>query len=198
MLQDYTSATRANTFWSDPVVKLALGAAQDVVVNNMLRTGKKEALKRLVSTFAATGPVNLPANYLHFISSTISTPARTARVYIGGEGYTYLYTVHDAAVILGAQVYFVDRGNAAGTGVLHYYRRPNPLLVTGDTGFTTTQDFDLRIYDDIARYAVAILGTKETFNKRDMKMRTRVARQLGSEVPRGIHYPVDRDMAGGV
>lgn len=192
-LQDYTSPTRAGVFWDTYFVKLALNTAQEVVTNYLLRTNKAALLERLVSTFAGTGPVSLPADYLHFISATVSSPARTARVYIGGEGCTYLYTVHDAAIILGTDVYFVDRGTATGSGVLYYYRRPNKMLVTGDAGFTTAQDFDLSVYDEICKYAVAMLGAKETITGRDVAARQTTRQDLSQEVPVAVHYPIDRE-----
>lgn len=196
VLQDYTSPARAGVFWSDYFIKLVLNTSQDIIVNYLLRTGKKALLERLVSTFtfSGTGPTVLPADYLHFISATVSATNKTARVYIGGEGYTYLYTVHDAVVILNNAIWFVDRGDVTGTGSLHYYRRPNPILLPADSGYTTTQDFDAAVYDLITRYASSLLGVKTTVTSRDVRNRQRVSGDAARELRNPVHYPIDRDM----
>lgn len=201
ILQDYTDTHHAGTFWLDYYVLLALGQAQNIVINTLLRIRNHHALRYLVSSVDGTSPVTLPSDYLHYISAVIGDIPdgdipRTARLYLGAEGVPYLYVAHDGCVILGGNIIFLDNGDATKEGRLYYYKRPAAFVRPGDAGFSNTQEFDLHIYDMMMNVAVRLLGQKDTNNQRDIKKAKRIALATETEGAMSMNpvlYPVDTE-----
>lgn len=183
ILQDIQAAHIKGEFWSDREILLALNAAQSVFINACLRLGETYLLSGLVtqSPFSAS-PYTLPADYLHYISGRVgasdtSNVLRTARIYLGGIGYTYFDTSHDAIIILNDTVFFKQAG-ADTSGILNYYRQPLTIVATA-----FNEDFQSYVYTDIiVKHAATLCGFKEVQISREMK-------NLKREIQNIVNYP---------
>lgn len=199
ILRDETSDTVKGEFWRDEEILLSLNAAQDVFVDFCLRGQRRDLIKGLIksSPYQTAGTTDslltVAADYLMYSSAQVGPGAgqlRMSRVYLGGEGYDYLYVNHDATVILGNDIYFIDDGDPQGGGVLHYYKQPSYIGLSEyndptDPGATdpradfTVQDFDDYIYYDLmAIHASVMLGAKEPTTQRDFKNYSSVVSQI--------------------
>lgn len=181
-LQDIQTDWIQGEFWSDDEILLALNSAQDVFINSCLRNGRHEFLSGLVSwTPFWSSPHNLPDDYLHYISGKVGTyntadSLKMARTYLGGIGYSFFYTVHDAVFILGNQVWFkrgVDK-----SGILCYWRRP--LQITN--GIFASDFKDDVYYNYIVGHATVLCGLKEIQTAREYKTTKRELQEL-------VNYP---------
>ncbi len=190
---DYEDEYRKGLFWADHFLLLALNAAQDAVFSKALDLPVGYPLRRLVTPLVSPGgPLPLPADYAHFVTGVITRDSgerRFARVYLGAEAVTFFHSLHDAVFIVGDTAYFQDMGNLDGTGVLHYYRRPSPLLRPGDPGFTAAQEFDAAIYDIILNLAIKIISIKETLTRRAAAKGRRAAAAWAAETPGDFIIP---------
>ena len=170
-LLDVESPRSQGTFWprdaSESWIVLMLNAAQDVVMSELLRTGRVLTLERLVTTTSFAGsPATVPAGFLHPISARTERVGRfeTARLFLGASGISFLHVAINRAIVLGNNVYFGDRLGFTG-GELYYYRRPLPIAYTA----VDLDDMPEVVYHAIADLAIAILSVKDTVNKRTLR-----------------------------
>lgn len=140
---------------------------------------------------------------------------KTAKVYLGGESASYLWTYCQAIFIvndkIGAQGDNVITPSGTSDDmpntpfVLYYYRKPSKIWLNRygdynvggqapDTAELNREDFPENIYDDIAKLASSILSFKETQTQRDIKNLSVVAGKLNSPLAKTSLYLRDSDI----
>lgn len=198
LIKDLPSDIAMGSFWSDREILLGLNAAQSIFCNHCLNNEQLYHLKRLIrNTGYITSPTTVPIDYMHYISALVGQEAdlKTARLYLGGDGFNYLYVKHKAIVILQNNIYILDNaqynnGVPSGSGVLYYYCYPRPIVDLAINGTDYELDFDLWLYEDIFVYfAAVLLATKETHNQRDVKMIGRTIKAMMTFPDDITNYP---------
>lgn len=193
-LLDVESPHTQGTFWpsdaSESWIVLALNAAQDVIIGELLRTGKILPLEQLVQTLSVTAsPAPVPADFLHPISARTERDGRldSARLFLGAAGIAFLHVGINRAILLGDTLYFGDNIGPTG-GELYYYRRPATIAYTT----TELREFTATVFNAVADLAIAILSVKDTVNKRTIRRYARSVTTVQSEPARIVMFPEGR------
>jgi len=130
---------------------------------------------------------------LHYASAKItdnSNVEKTARVYLGGTGISYLTAAHEFMTIINTEVWmgFRDVVGAyapATTGKLYYYKRPTQIIKgTFDNSFP-----DTIYYNEIVKLGTALLGMKETQTQREHKFFKTSQKDYGIRSKDFVIYP---------
>jgi hypothetical protein len=177
ILHDKETATDKGTFWDDRQLRLALNAAQDVIINRLLNNKQYSNLLGLATQTTYGRNTVVPWDYLHYMSGQVGDTEQTlklARVYLGATGDAYINVNHYAVCIIGNAMMFVNKGERISSGILYYYKRPSFIGLTsmGDDSRSdfNTIDFAFDIYDMIVQHSAQILGMKETQTQREFKL----------------------------
>jgi hypothetical protein len=183
-------------FWQDSEIILALNSAQDIFINYCIQKEKHHFLTELIRN---TGLVNsgepfvFTDPYFHYLSGVVGAgDLKTARIYLGGEGFSYNNVLHWAIAIIGNNLYFIENGNLS-QGILYYYTYPVAIASA-----TVLHNFDDYVYTNlIANYAAIILGMKEIQGQRDFKKYKRYLEEISSQPETFAWYVENNDLSIG-
>lgn len=201
ILRDEETASRKGLFWHTQKVRLALNAAQNILLNWAVNNNYLHLLQSLITDTGIMESGVLPTDYFYYLAGLVGeeeSSLKTAQVYLGGDGWYYLNTAHYGVVILADNLYFIDDGDSAGSGKLIYYKRPSFIGVTelGDNSRDDFNDIDFEnhIYDNIiVNKAAVLLGFQEPQTQREYKRDEQVHKEIQAE-PRSLIRTV-RDLS---
>lgn len=163
--------------------------------------------------FSTVGLIPDPMYYKYTLHKTDAESLKTAKIYLGGESSSFLYSYHQAVFIVGNQIcaqgdtIFQDQipDIKHPPFILYYYKRPSKIWLREyghpDVINQPITDADIDIfsfsqteYDTICQHASVMLSFKETQTQRDIKMAGAVAAKLGSPLAKSSLYLRDQDI----
>jgi hypothetical protein len=185
-----TLATSRSMFWYDPEILAVLNACQYSFINFCLERNLYQDLFLLMTSTQLIQQDILPTDYLHYQSGRIEKFSFDvpAKIYLGGDGVTYLNSDLDAFIILNTAV-DVRVGRVLGTGTLYYYKKPTTIIAG-----TFADSFTADVYRLISDYAITILGLKEIQTSRDFKGKKRLVEELALQPPIFTNYFNDKEI----
>lgn len=171
LLKDVQSDTEKGEFWSDSEIYLALNNAQLSYASYLIKAGQYHQVAGLLTNTPISAGGTLPADYFMYASAYVDNagdiyPRKIAKIYIGGEAWSFRFVKDTSCWIIGDNYGFVDSANYdTAQGVLYYYSYPSTIIAGN-----FNDDFAVNQYTDVIVHIAAIyLSMKEPQTQRDFK-----------------------------